>query len=153
MRDTKRVSGTEDVAPAEEVKLTEEQWVAMRDVDTLRIGEKVRGLALGVLGFCWVIVSADKGVAVTVNTLHHRWIYIAGCLAVLSLLVDLLHTLFHFVQVEKGVALFRDGRGDEADFDYASWLYMSSTGLFWMKIIFSIGACLALAVLLMITMR
>jgi hypothetical protein len=152
MPKSERRNGTEDAAPADEAKLTSDQWVAMRDSDTLRIAEKVRGLALGVLGFCWVIVSSDKGVAVTINTFHHRWIYVTGCIAVLSLLVDLLHTLLHFVQIEKGVELFMIGNGDEASFDYKSWLYKSQTGLFWLKVISSIAACMSLAALLMITM-
>jgi hypothetical protein len=150
---SERGNGTEDAASADEVKLTRDQWVAMRDSDSLRIAEKVRGLALGVLGFCWVIVSSDKGVAATVNTSHHRWIYVTGCLAVLSLLVDLLHTLFHYVQIEKGLKLFRTGKGDEADFNYGSWLYKSQIGFFWLKVISSIAACVSLAALLMISMR
>lgn len=147
---------TSDAAVSDEIevtRLTSDQWVAMRDADSLRIGEKVRGLALGVLAFCWVIVSSDKGIGVTVNAVHHRWIYVTGCIAVLSLLLDLLHTLSHFVQIERGVELFLADRGDEAGFDYGGWLYRSQIGFFWLKVLSSIAACGSLAGLLLITMR
>jgi hypothetical protein len=86
-----------------------------------KLSEKVRTLALGVIGFFWAVNTAEKGMAQAIAGRFPRLLIMVAALAVLSLLADLLDSLFdHFhtdaikrgsKHVGRGSALFNATRG------------------------------------------
>jgi hypothetical protein len=118
--------------------------VAWRETVTIRLSDKVRALALGVLAFSWAVMSADKSPVAQINTAHHKWLLITGLLSVLSLLFDLLQSLFNYGQSVKLLKQMESDLKVTGQFDAGSFLYKIQTWMFYLKIAVCIASCLSL---------
>jgi len=89
--------GPEETAATAAANELRQRLNAREDATNSSLSEKVRNLALGLIGFFWAVVSADKeplhGIAIS----HMRWLMAIAVCAVLSLFCDLLNSLIdHF---------------------------------------------------------
>jgi hypothetical protein len=81
-------------SPASQLR---ERLNAREDSTNSALSDKVRTLALGLIGFFWAAVSADKEPLHSIAVSHLKWFLAIAVLAVLSLFCDLLNSLFdHF---------------------------------------------------------
>jgi hypothetical protein len=129
-------------------------WISKNDLEkrkdgiSVRLSDKVRALALGVLAFVWAVFSADKPPVSLINATHHKWLLWSGVLAVLSLLFDLLNSLGNFIESDNLLRKIDRDKQDAGQFDYKTLVHRGQGWAFHIKIIFAIGSCLSLLVLL-----
>lgn len=120
---------------------------AWRDTAAIRLSDRVRALALGVLAFFWAVMSADNGPAAHIHIAHRKWLMITAALAVLSLLFDLFHSLANFRQSDLLVHEMERKKQTAGQMNPKSFLYRSQGWALWLKVALCIASCLSLLLL------
>jgi hypothetical protein len=134
------------------MRVSIETQIRNRDEATFRVSEKVRGLSFGVLGFTWVLLSADKGLPQAIANNHRMWILLTATVAVISLFFDLFHAIVSLSVIEQGLSFElkppKDG-AVERSFYNDSML----EGLFYtFKLLAAIGACASMLLLMLVAL-
>ena len=125
----------------DERKANEEQYE--------KVSEKTRSLAFGVLAFAWVLLSADKGLPVTIANNHRTWILFTAGIAVISLFFDVVLALLTFVL---RTYTYTDAVMSEQPQLPPQRLALSVGLTFGMMLVASIGSCASLILLMVIAL-
>jgi hypothetical protein len=119
---------------------------------SIRLTDKIRALALGVVAFSWVLMSADKPPIANIYRLHPLWLVGTALLAILSLLFDLLQSLGNYWQFDRLlVRMEREGQTTGA-FDPRSFFYRGQNWALALKVAICLGSCLSLLILLAVSL-
>jgi|SRR5664279_901063 len=135
------------------LSISYDDLVKRLDAITTRLSDKLRTLALGVVAFCWALLSAKDPVPEAIGSNHHNWILWTAILAIFALLCDLLQSLTNYgvsSQLRRSMELKLESSGS---FQYGSWLFRFQTWLFWMKNITVPVSCCLLLILLLRSLR
>jgi hypothetical protein len=116
----------------------------LRENASLRLTDKVRALALGVVAFSWALISADKPPVSNIDQSHHVWVLLTALAAVVSLLFDLLQSLGNYVEFNRLRKRLEQPGERYAQFNPKSVLYRSQNGAFALKIALCVCSCLSL---------
>ena len=124
--------------------ITQKDRQAHLDTITTRLTDKLRTLSLGVLAFCWALLTADKGLPLQINQTYHKRIILTAMLAIASLFFDLLHSLGNYMESDKVMKKVDTGKVSSARSDYKHIWRVEQDWMFWLKIVTCIAACCSL---------
>ena len=138
---------------ASTLSISYDDLVKRLDSITTRLSDKLRTLALGVIAFCWALLSARDPVPQAIGSAYHNWILWTAILAIFALLCDLLQSLTNYAvssQLRRSMELKQESSGS---FQYNSWLFRFQAWLFWIKNITVPMSCCMLLLLLLKSLR
>ncbi|HEY8997464.1 MAG TPA: hypothetical protein VIM60_06175 [Edaphobacter sp.] len=125
-----------------------ERLNAREDSTNSALSDKVRNLALGLIGFFWAAVSADKEPLHSIAVSHLKGFLAIAVLAVLSLFCDLLNSLFDHFHTD---LLLRRLQPNAKKGKWSSALRKLFRGVvcvsFYFKVLFGCAACIVLLAL------
>lgn len=119
---------------------------------TLRTTDKVRALALGVLALTWAVLSADKTPISEIARKFHVWLLVAAFLAIVSLFIDLLHSLADYLLYDRLLDYLEAHHKDSGEFDPSSLLYKFGRMAFWIKVASCAISCILLLALIAVSL-
>lgn len=127
--------------------------VEERDSSTnAKLSDKVRNLALGLIGFFWATVSADKDPLRSIAASHLGWLLAMVTLAVLSLLFDLLDSFSDHLLTRalmRQLRLLSESKPDgKAAIAWRNVLNSLGIFSFYAKIAFGCAGCIVLLLLI-----
>ncbi len=132
-------------SPASQLR---ERLNAREDSTNSALSDKVRTLALGLIGFFWAAVSADKEPLHSIAVSHLKGFLAIAVLAVLSLFCDLLNSLFDHFHTDLLISRLQPNAKKAK---WRSALRKLFRGVvcvsFYLKILFGCTACIVLLVL------
>lgn len=111
--------------------------ISYRDDASKRISDKIKALALGIVGFAWVLISSDKGIGKSIVDHHVRWIVVITLLAVFALALDLLHSVIYQLIVQKKLNTYKDPNNPE----YSRFGYRFLEISPWIRTVICLAAC------------
>lgn len=113
-----------------------------------RLSDILRTIGIGIVVFCWGLLTADKGLALDVAAHHRVWIVVTASIAVLGLFFDLLQAVVGY-WVPNRLRREMECKNLAAGFyDYTSLPYRSQSYFFIGKAILMPVAAASIIVLL-----
>lgn len=132
--------------PIDEV--TRAELETQRDDVSIALSAKMRTLALGILAFVWAVLSTNNTTVKTISTLHLRWLFATGFLAVLCLGIDLFHSMMSHWEIARLRSKMIKTKALTGQFEQDSLPALLADAAYWIKILVCIAACCSLLTLI-----
>jgi hypothetical protein len=115
---------------------------------SMRLSDILRPLGIGVVVFCWGLLTADKGLARDVAVAHRHWIAVTAAIAILGLSFDLFQAIVGYWVPSRLLQNMEENNLATSFYDYTSLVYRSSTFFFVGKAILMPVAAASIAILI-----
>lgn len=113
-----------------------------------RLSDILRTLGVGVVVFCWGLLTAENGLAHDVAVAHRLWIVVTAAIAILGLTFHLFQAIVGYWVPSRLLQEMEEQNQATSVYDYTSWVYRSNTFFFIGKAILMPIAAASIIVLL-----
>ncbi|MGA2350014.1 MAG: hypothetical protein ABSF70_06230 [Terracidiphilus sp.] len=118
-----------------------------------RLSDYLRGSGVGILVFCWGLLTADKGFAQAVCKGHSKWIILTAFVAASALFIDLMHFVFSFIVSDKLKLEMEREKLESKPYPTKSFMYRAVYVCFWTKLTLIPLAFGSVIVLLLVSLQ